>query len=412
MQSSVVLTLAWRNLWRNYRRTIIMLLAIMVGVWAMIFMTAMMRGMVDDMIRSGIRHLPGHVQIHHPSFRDDPNIVNSIPQMGTEAQEFFRTAGVELWLERLTVPAVISSERDVRGITLLGVQPTNEAQMAFNVEQITQGRWLKSSHDNGIVIGEKLAERLETDLGKRVVIMSQDINNVIAERGVRIVGIYRSENVALEESVNVYMGLTTAQVLLHAHNMVSLVAFNGEDYRKTQPLLRVVQQSSYVKQHNVEVLPWHNIDTYLGSMLPVMDGFVLIWVLVVFLALSFGLVNTLVMAVFERIREIGLMQALGMKPTSILLQVLCEALMLLVLGLLGGNILAILTILPFASGIDVSVVAKGMEMMGANAVLYPELKLNDVILANVVVIVLGIIASILPAWRASQYDPIVALNKL
>lgn len=412
MQSSVLMTLAWRNLWRNYRRTIIMLLAIVVGVWAMIFMTAMMRGMVDDMIKSGIRHLPGQVQIVHPLFRDDPNIVNSIPQMGTASQAYFRKAGVGLWVERLKVPAVIASERDVRGITLLGIQPDYERKMAFNIAQIVLGRWLESSDDNGIIIGAKLAEKLETNLGKRVVIMSQDINNTVAERGVRIVGIYKSENVALEESVNVYMGLSTTQALLKVRNKVSQINFDGDDYRNTEPLLDIVHQSPYVKQQNVEVLPWHKIDTYLGSMLPVMDGFVLIWVLVVFLALSFGLVNTLVMAVFERTREIGLMQALGMKPMNILLQILCEALMLLVLGLIGGNLLAVVTVLPFESGIDVSVVAKGMEMMGANAVLYPALKLDDVILANTVVIVLGIIASILPAWRASQYDPIVALNTL
>jgi len=123
------------------------------------------------------------------------------------------------------------------------------------------------------------------------------------------------------------------------------------------------------------------------------------------------LVNTLVMAVFERVREIGLMQALGMRPTMILVQIVCEALFLLMLGLIAGNLLALATILPFQSGIDISSVAEGMEMFGANSVLYPALKLKDVVLANVIVIVLGIAASILPAWRAASLDPIVALYK-
>jgi ABC-type lipoprotein release transport system permease subunit len=147
-------------------------------------------------------------------------------------------------------------------------------------------------------------------------------------------------------------------------------------------------------------------------MLGVMDGFILVWTVVIFLALSFGLVNTLVMAVFERVREIGLMLALGMRPMSILAQVVIESLLLLVIGLAVGTLLAWLTILPLESGIDISIVAEGMEMFGSSSILYPELTIEDVLLANVVVLVLGFFASLSPAWRASRYDPIEALTKV
>jgi ABC-type lipoprotein release transport system permease subunit len=146
-------------------------------------------------------------------------------------------------------------------------------------------------------------------------------------------------------------------------------------------------------------------------MLGVMDGFVLVWVIVIFMALSFGLANTLMMAVFERIREIGLMQALGMKPAAIISQILLESLLLLVLGLLLGNALAIASILPIRGGIDLSVVAEGFEMMGASSTLFPALKMKDLVLANAVVIVLGVLTSLLPAWRASRYRPVEAIAK-
>ena len=147
-------------------------------------------------------------------------------------------------------------------------------------------------------------------------------------------------------------------------------------------------------------------------MLQVMDGFVLVWVIVIFLALSFGLVNTLVMAVFERVREIGLMLALGMKPASILAQIVIESMLLLVIGLGIGNLLAWATIKPLESGIDISVVAEGMAMMGAASVLYPQLRLEDVVLANTVVLILGFVASLSPAWRASRLQPIEAITKV
>ncbi len=141
------------------------------------------------------------------------------------------------------------------------------------------------------------------------------------------------------------------------------------------------------------------------------DGFTLVFMVVVFLALSFGLVNTLVMAVFERVREIGLMQALGMGPGLILGQIMLESLYLLCLGLVSGNLLALASIRPLASGIDISSVAQGMEMMGMSTTLYPVLHGADMLMSTAVVIILGLLASIGPAWRASRLDPVAALNR-
>jgi ABC-type antimicrobial peptide transport system permease subunit len=137
-----------------------------------------------------------------------------------------------------------------------------------------------------------------------------------------------------------------------------------------------------------------------------------VWIVVVFLALAFGLVNTLVMAVFERVREIGLMLALGMTPRNIRAQIIAESTLLLVLGLAVGDVLAWATIEPLKGGVDLSIVGEGMEYFGAAAVLYPALRWEDVILANVVVIVLGFIASLSPAWRASRYEPVEAITKV
>ncbi len=402
-----IFMLAWRNLWRNHRRTLIMLTAITVGVWAMIFMTALMRGMVDDMLLNGIRSLPGEVQIHHPEYRDDPSINNSIAAPAAELLDALQMQEVTAWTSRVRVPAVISSERDTRGVILLGIEPDSEQQVSFDADSISGGRFLDDSSDNGLVIGAKMVDHLETGLGKRVVVMSQDPDNNIADRGFRIVGIYKAKLASLEETY-IYAGRETVQKLLKMGDKVSEIAITGDDYRNVDTWYPRIRQAA---GENVETLPWYEIDTYLGSMLVMMDGFVLVWIIIVFLALSFGLVNTLVMAVFERVREIGLMQALGMRPSTILYQILMESLLLLLIGLLLGNVLAVATVIPLQDGIDISVVAKGMEMMGTSSMLYPALKLNDMILANVIVIVLGLLTSILPAWRAASYDPIEALNK-
>ncbi len=400
-------TMAWRNLWRNYRRTLIMLLAVAVGVWAMIFLTALMRGMVDDMVKQGIRALPGHVQVHAHGYRDDPSVNYCLSAPGDVLLNVLRGQQVKAWTGRVKVPAMISSEYDNRGITLLGVDDEGEVALGFDRSKVFEGRFLNGVDDQGIVIGRKLMERLETRLGKRVVVMSQGPDNDITERGFRIVGIYRAELESIEDNV-VYAGIGVVQQMLGIGSDISEIAVLGFDYQSPE---RLVSQIRSVAPDELEVLSWLELDPYLATMMEVMNGFVLVWMVVIFLALSFGLVNTLMMAVFERVREIGLMQALGMRPSAIVFQILLESLILLSLGLLLGNLLAVATVIPLKDGIDISVVSQGMEMMGASSVLYPVLLWPDLLLANIVVIVLGILTSSLPAWHAAQYRPVEALTK-
>ena len=399
--------LAWRNLWRNYRRTLIMLLAIVLGVWAMIFMTALLRGMVDDMVKQGINALPGHVQVHAAAYRDDPSVTHSMPAPDEKLLDVLNGHQLKAWSSRVSVPAMISSEYENRGVSLLGVDPDGELALGFNPDDILEGRFLSGVDDRGIVIGRKLMQRLETRLGKRVVLMSQDPDNSIAERGFKIVGIFRAELESREEGY-VYAGRDVVQGMLGLGTGISEIAVLGHDYQAPEALssnIRAVVSEGY------EVLTWRELDPYLATMMRVMNGFVLVWMVVIFLALSFGLVNTLMMAIFERVREIGLMRALGMRPSAIVYQILVESVMLLLLGLLIGNLMAIVTIIPLKDGIDISAVSQGMEMMGASAMLFPVLLWSDLMLANGVVIVLGIITSLLPAWRAAQYRPVEALSR-
>jgi ABC-type lipoprotein release transport system permease subunit len=123
----ILVRLAWRNLWRNHRRTLIMLMAVTLGTWAMIFMTALMRGMVTEVVRGGISALPGHVQVHHPDYRDDPSIANLIPISDSELTRRFAAGGFVQWSSRVRVPAVVTSEYDSRGLTLLGIARTTRA---------------------------------------------------------------------------------------------------------------------------------------------------------------------------------------------------------------------------------------------------------------------------------------------
>jgi ABC-type lipoprotein release transport system permease subunit len=407
LSSKILVTLAWRNLWRNHRRTLIMLTAIIIGVWAMIFFASLMRGMLDEMVEGGLRTLPGEVQIHHRQYLDDPSVANSIAEPSGALLQALQQEPVQSWTGRIKVPAMIVSERDSRGVSLLGVDPAGEIALGFDPADIVEGRFLESADDKGLVIGRKLAERMETELGKRVVIMSQNPDNDVAERGVRIVGIYTARLQATEDMM-VYTGKRVLQGMLSSPDQISEIAVTGNNYKAVGQWW---QQIDAAAGPDLDTQPWMTLDGFLASMMSVQNSMNLIIMIVIFTALSFGLVNTLVMAVFERIREIGLMMALGMRPQWIMYQVLLESLMLLGIGLLVGNLLAAATIVPMSSGIDISGVAEGLEMAGMGTVLYPTLSVWDMLMCTAVVSVLGLLASLLPAWRAARYNPIEALNK-
>tara|TARA_R100000900_G_scaffold66106_1_gene52897 strand:+ start:191458 stop:192708 length:1251 start_codon:yes stop_codon:yes gene_type:complete len=402
-----LLTLAWRNLWRNHRRTLVMLSAIALGVWAMIFMTAMMRGMIDQMVQNGLATLPGHAQIHHPDFVRDPSVVNRFAEPGGELLAALEQPPVTAWAARLRVPAVVASEYASRGVTLLGVDPAAEAALGSLPGELVAGRALQGPADAGVVLGESLAQRLETAVGRRVVLMSQDPDNDVADRGARVVGIYRGRLEGDEERF-AYTGRDSLQALLGVEGEVTEAAMNGPDYRRVVAWLPDIRRAAGA---SLSVQPWQTLNPFLASMLGLQDGYALVFMLVVFLVLSFGLVNTLVMAVFERTRELGLIQALGMRPGLILLLILMESLWLLLLGLALGNALALATLWPLRDGLDLSAVAAGLEMMAMGTTLYPLLELSDMAMASAVVVGLGLLASLLPAWRASRLAPVVALAR-
>ncbi len=399
-----VILLGWRNMWRNYRRTLIMLAAISVSLWAMVVLNSLFRGMVDDMFGRGIAAMPGHVQIFHPAYRDDPNIANRIRMPEGALLERLGQEDVAKWVARIRVNAVITSERDFRGVQLVGIDPGREDLAELGLE-LSEGENLGAS-GKGVVIGQALADRLQTSLGRKLVLSSQGAEDPLAERGVRITGIYRAELKSQEER-EVYATLPLVRSLLQLGDEATVVAAFAADESQHNELaagLRAAAGSGLLVQS------WTLTDPFLDSMVTVTDGYIYVFVIIVFLVLSFGLANTLAMSIFERVREIGLMLALGFRPALIFFQLVAETSCLLLLGLALGNALWAATVWAIGSGFDISIVAEGLDDFGMGTLLYPVVLFEDVAKANGLVLVLGILTSILPALRATRSNPLAALN--
>jgi ABC-type lipoprotein release transport system permease subunit len=401
----LLVTLAWRNLWRHTRRTLVMLFALLLGVWSMIVMAALVRGSMEQHIRKEILNLTAHVQIHAPAYRDDPAVEHRFAVPSSLADALTQTP-ITAASARVRVPAVVSSEYESAGVMLVGIDPQRERGLSFIDKAVKRGRDLESAGDPGLVLGRKLGERLETGLGRRVVLMSQGVDNQISDRGFRVVGVFDADPQAMETGY-VFIGLEIAQQLLGMGNEVSEIAVMTDDRNHLDTLVERLRATA----PGLDVAPWTDVQPLLVLMEKVNNVVLLVWFAVVFAAMAFGLINTLLMAVFERTREFGLFQALGMPPRFILGQVLAESLILLVLALILGNIVAWASVAGLKGGIDLSMFAEGLQLVGISPVIFPTLATGDVLIANVVVIVLGVLASLYPAWRASRYVPVEALTR-
>jgi ABC-type lipoprotein release transport system permease subunit len=405
------LQLAWRNVWRNPRRTIVILVAVIIGLWSMILLGALMRGIAVGMVKNGIITLTGHIQIHHKGYRIDPSIENSMTDSRVVEKALLEKLrpGAN-WVRRVRVNAIANNARHSNGVTLVGIEPQAEANVSFIGSAVFKGRYLRPKDENGILVGEALLKKFETKIGRKLVLMAQNTKQEIASRAFRIVGVFRSEMESTEKQF-VFVTRSASQKMLKMGESISEISILLPEGADIDDLTKSLKSTLPTDQF--EIHDWRDLLPFQTAYLRILDGFMWFWFLVVFVAMGFGIVNTTLMAVFERMREFGLMKALGMKPWWILRAVLVESFVLLVCGMIIGNSLGFLSIYALSgNGIDLSALAAGAEYAGMTRIIYPAAALKDVMVANLTVLLLGLLVSLYPAIKASRFTPVQALTHI
>lgn len=404
MPLKLLLQLSWRNLWRQRRRNGMMILAIIVAVGSLIFTNALIRGYQYDMLEDSVLNLSGHLKLLAPGYNEDPSIMSHlvIPQafrLAIPDEEIYH------WTTRIVVPAVVISERETRGIQLVGIDPKDELKMSFLAEVKILGRMLADERDQGVVVGKQLVEQLDTRLGRRIVLMTQGADGLNREAGFRIVGLFDAPGTSLEKRY-IFTGRGTLQSLLDTDAVTELSV-----RLKAGVALGKVKQSLRLLFADLDILDWKELQPMAGAMFEFSDAIVLIWFVIMASALAFGLVNTLITGVMERVRELGMFRALGMRRGAVLLQVLAESLLIVVMGLLCGLVFGYLLVYVMQEGIDLSQFAQGLEAAGMRSIIVPRLMTQDLILVSVLTIILGFLASLFPAVKAVRINPLDALQK-
>ena len=312
---------------------------------------------------------------------------------------------LEGWAARIRIPAVIMSERETRGIQFVGIDPRQEG-ISFLKDVTYVGEGLKNSADRRVIVGRELARQLETDVGRRLVLITQGIDGKNREAGFRIAGLYDAEGTGLEKQF-VFTGVEALKAMVEA-DVVTEVSIKLAGQPEEFSIKRVFMDFFV----GMDVLDWQELEPQAAAMFIYVDSAILIWFMVIMGALIFGLVNTLITAVMERVREFGMLRALGMKSRSVVAQVVLESTLIMAVGISVGVVVGwLLTTQWLGDGIDLSQWAAGIEMAGMRSYLVPKLLVEDLVLVASLSLGFGVLAAIYPAWRAVKIKPLEALRR-
>ena len=402
--------MVWRNVWRNKRRSWIIIFAVIVGLAGMLFSLAFTEGMMRQTLVNALGTHVAHLEIHKEGFEDKKVINLSIENPQEVIRAVADEPGVIAYSPRVVSSGLISSSESSSGISIIGVDPQKEPGVTIIKESVIQGGYLDEEGAYQVLVGQGLAQKLKVGLGDKIVLMAQDLTGDIGSGAYRVKGIFKTASPDFDKYM-VYLNLKDSQRLLSLGDRISEIAVLIDTPREPA----AVQKSllSKLDSEKYEVLSWKEIMPIMVSQIEFFDEMMYVFFVVVCIAMGFGIVNTLLMAIMERIREFGVMMSLGVRPRKIFGLVVGESVLLCFCGLVLGNLFTYLLVL-YASrkGFDLSIFSKSLEAFGIGHLIYPRLTLSMVLIGAVTVLGMGVFASLYPGYKAARLRPVEALRHI
>ena len=399
----MIWSIAWRNVWRNKLRSIIMIAAITLGLFAGVFTMAFMQGAVDARIESATKTELAHLQVHAPDFLVNNDIALKIDNADEILGNILALDSVVAASKRLIAEPFIMAAHGTGGGKLIGVVPGQEKKVTDISEKIVDGAYLE--HDSRmppVVIGEKLANRLRLKVGTRINMQMVDRNGDLSIKGYRVSGIYRTTNTGYDES-NLFVNFEDLQAQLGmdentAHEIAVLLE-NGNEASAVKASIQKIA-GNYIVQ------TWKELSPEMSLLTDSMDQYMYIFILIILLALCFGIINTMLMAVLERVKEIGMLMAVGMNKRRIFFMIVLESVLLTITGgalgiVTGSAITKIFETRP----INLSMFAEGLESYGYASQVNTSLQGNMIVTIALLVLITGVLSAVWPARKALKLNP-------
>ncbi len=417
--SKRIVQIAWRNLWRNPRRTLISMAAIALGYAMLLLFACLLEGLSQQMIENGTRFGLSHMQVHAPGYYPTRSIYKTLSkQQGTDVSQLLATLTsdprVQAASPRVYGYGLVSSANQSTGAELLGVIPGREQHITTLHTRIVTGSYLTEQVPKGVVIGEKLADSIDVGVGSEVVLVTQAADGSIGNDLYTVVGILRTGLEAMDRGL-VLMSLSSLQELLSlAPKRIHEIAITLSNAAQATAVASALEvRLSQVLP--VRVRAWPELSPELAEYVRLIRSSTSIFFFIVFLVAIMGVMNTMLMAVFERTRELGVLMALGMRPVQVVGLVLAEAGGLVSASLvLGGGLGAPLLWYLQIYGLDLRSFMGEIPMAGVvvDPLWYGWQDFSAYGQAALGLAVVALVSALYPALRAARFRPVEAIHKV
>jgi putative ABC transport system permease protein len=395
--------IAWRNIWRSRRRSTIMILAITLGLWGGLFAVGIFGGMYSTMVESAIDRNLTHLQLHAPGFREEQLITMAISRPDAIVDSISRIPGVKEVSARTVLEGMGSSPTSSQGVEIIGIDPAVERRATAIGRHIMEGSYFEGDERNPAVIGIKLADRLNLKLHAKLVLSFQDPDGSIQYGAFRIAGIFNTESTSFD-GTTVFVRRSDLNGLVGVpliHEIAVRLVANDS--------LESVSRTIRARYPDLQVDTWKDLAPEL-KITESADVSMAIILGIILLALIFGIVNTMLMSVLDRVREFGVLMAIGMKRGRIFRMILLETLMLSLSGSIFGIALGALSIVwTNHTGISLAWFSEGLSLYGMSSMVYPLVHLRMYGVLAVMIVAAACIAAIYPAVKAIRLRPASAI---
>lgn len=466
---------AWKNVWRNKTRSLVVIASVTTGVFAAVFSIAFMNGMIEQRFDAAIDEEISHIQLTGKGFRlnNDPAI--AIPEIDKVTATLSNMPGIRGLVKRSVTGGMAATATKSSGVEIIGIDPGEEKEIfALDKTIITgTGNYFEDSREDLILIGQDLAKELniirfvidstvisnlrqqgvpENVLGsleqfsgtrfKNEKKFNKEVNRVLPKKSgkyfyiikreawsyregsrltltfldkdnnqvgarFRIAGIYDTKNSLFEIS----------SVFVRDSDLKKLTGFPADLYNKIIIRIDDIEQTESVTDElrrimpGLEVMNWKELQPDLAMMTDYVHQIYGILMVIIMAALAFGIVNTMLMVVLERTKELGMLTAIGMNRRRVFSMIMLESVFLSIIGGISGMAVGVVTILLTArNGINFMQYAEGMEAFGYSAHIFPEINASFFIMMTLLVVLTGILSSVYPARKALKLNPVEAIR--
>jgi ABC-type lipoprotein release transport system permease subunit len=470
----MISSIAWKNIWRNKLRSSVVIAAITFGLFAGIVSVAFMNGLINQRVDKVINTEVAAFQLHNSKYQDNNEVKYVIDNVDEKLDFIKSQENVTATAKRFKVEAMLSVAASANGAILNGILPESEKKISDVYKYLldSNSTYLTGMKRNPILISEGLAEKMNIGIRSKIVISGQSTEGDIVRESFRVCGLYNTGN-SMFDDMNVYVRYSDlARAFKLDTNSAHEIAIMTEDVFEIDSLysnLRSeftkykIDENAIIRAQNdslpnemlakfkqlksdkyydyqqytkmlsdefgedifeeyqknllnyaeagVIVRSWKQISPEVQLLTDWMDLMLLIFVGTILFALGFGIINTMLMVVLERVKELGMLMAIGMNRTKVFLMIMYETVLLsLSGGILGMALSALLLLIVGDRGVDLSFIQEGMEAMGYSTYVYLQISAFDFLQVTIMVVLIGVLSSIYPAIKAIKLKPADAIR--